>query len=606
MTSSEIREYILNNFPKLQASYAKYAAINLVIKSKVGKLVALLFNRMQKRLWQYWLEDVAAGRPIRWFVVKSRQQGSTTWFLGLILWLVTLWQNKSALLLAHDEPAAKALGVKFQYLYARSRAELKPKYRTMNRQQIHFATTLDEMEKTGEIGLDSIVDVMTGDSDGIGRSRTYQYVLITEFSKMDEIGIDIPKMMAAVAQCVEKSPDTAVLIENTVLNNAIGESAAKDFWEDEANGYRKIFIPWVADDSYRLDIPFGIYPELSPDPNSQYGNEIDEFEAIKEALIEWYPQYSNNLNSVELNHEAHCRIAWRRDVLDTQFFDIDYADRRVKFKQEYPTTVYDAFSVGVKSIYSVKRLLEREDFLTREGVVPERFEYDPRRDGFEYTKYGTLRVYEEPVEDARYAIGADAAQGIDGGDDSTLIVLKLPSLIEVASLNDIIPPTKFANMAAALGRLYNNALLAVELNDKGGYAAIQHLEDVVRYPNLYFMEGQNPANIKYGWVSNGVTKSIMISDSKQLVADNGVVINSKEVLKQLKTYVDLGNGKFGGLPGKPDDLVSGLQIAIQCAKAVHVPRPASKPKKAPKGSPDYLIAQMNHRQAVRDRFKRYG
>jgi hypothetical protein len=601
------REYIQNNFAILQANYQKYAAVNLMVKSKRGRLVRMLFNRIQRRLWQLLLADLKADIPIRWYVVKSRQQGSTSWFLGLLYWLLTMNENMAACMIAHDKEAAKSLGLKMQYLHFKGKKELRPSVRTMNRDQIHFANPLEVMDKTGEVGLDSIVDIFTGDSDGIGRSRTYQFGLITEFGTMADIGVNIHRMMEAVGNCIAEIPGTGIFIETT----ATGENDAKDFWYDEDNGYRKIFIPRVAEDEYRIDLPVGVYADLSSDPNSKYGDETEEFENTRRALVEWYDEFkqfeSNRLVSLQLDHEAHCRIAWRRRMLDRKFFG-DYVERRAKFKYEYPTTAEDAFSARSKTIFSIARIMEREDSIRIGKIEPSMWQFDKRATdrvrAFYETKHGNLRVFEEPLPQARYAIGGDAAQGVEDGDHSALVVLKLPSLKEVASINDIIPPYELAGIANYLGLLYNTALLGLEINDKGGHTALDYLFNVLRYPNLWYDPDQDPSNIRYGWITNGITKADMIAEAKHLIADNQVIINSKELISQLKTYVDLGNGKYGALPSKKDDLATAFMIAIQVAKSIHIARPYERPATAPKGSPDYIVQHLKERMNHNQRFKR--
>lgn len=595
------RLYIRDNFTTLQRNYKKYAAINLLIKGKAAQLVRFLFNRVQLRLWELFLEDWRANKPLRWYIVKSRQLGSTTWFLGLIYWLLTLRANMAAVFVAHNEKAAKEMGIKVQYLHFKGKPELRPEVRTMNREQIHFATPLEKMQKTGDPGLDSIIDIYTGDSDGIGRSRTYQLAVVTELGTMADMGMDIPKMMEALGNCIAEIPGTGIFIETT----ATGDNYAKDFWEDETNGYRKIFIPRVADESYRVDLKRGEYFELSRNPNAKYGDEVEEFENVKAALVEWYSEFklfeTSERVRLDLTHEAYCRMAWRRRMLDTKFFDPDYAIRRIKFKYEYPTTPHDAFAANSKTIFSITRILEREDELKRRKTTPTMYQFDRRTTNsersFYQTEYGNLRIFEPPIPGQRYAIGGDAAQGIDGGDDSALVVLKLPSLVEVASLNDIVVPSEFAGIAYNLGMLYNKALVGIELNDKGGYAALKFLDEILHYPNLWYVEDQNPADIRYGWITNGPTRSVMISEAKDLIAEKQVRINSKELIAQLKTFVDLGNGKYGALPGKHDDLAMAFMIAIQIAKSVHIPKPYEKPKTPPKGSPDYIIEQLKKRNS---------
>jgi hypothetical protein len=178
-------------------------------------------------------------------------------------------------------------------------------------------------------------------------------------------------------------------------------------------------------------------------------------------------------------------------------------------------------------------------------------------------------------------------------------------LSEVASTNDIISPSELAAIANYLGLLYNQALLGIELNDHGGHTAMNLLDEVYRYPNLYFDPEQDPSNIRYGWVTNRTSKGHMITTARELLYDRQTVINSVQLLSQLKTYVQLGPDKFGALPGKKDDLATAWMIALQIAQAVHIPRPFDPRTGPPKGSPDYIIAQLKARMN-RNPFNRTG
>ena len=64
-----------------------YARINIKIQNKNGRLIPLRFNRVQRMLWRWLLEDLRAGRPIRWYILKARQLGISTWALSLFYWM---------------------------------------------------------------------------------------------------------------------------------------------------------------------------------------------------------------------------------------------------------------------------------------------------------------------------------------------------------------------------------------------------------------------------------------------------------------------------------------------------------------------------------------
>ncbi len=79
-----------------------------------------------------------------------------------------------------------------------------------------------------------------------------------------------------------------------------------------------------------------------------------------------------------------------------------------------------------------------------------------------------LRVYFAPEHGKQYAIGADCAEGISGGDDSTAVVVDRSTGAAVAVLAAELEPYRQHPAAlAALSRFYNNAPVMVERNNHG-------------------------------------------------------------------------------------------------------------------------------------------
>src|SRR5688572_28121759 len=207
MNTQQIKEY----FTKLRTDFQFYCSVNIPIKNKAGKLVQFNFNRMQIKLWQWFLEDLISGRPIRWYVIKGRQMGSTLFFTCLFYWLTSLNSNKNACVIAQDKDAAEALGGKIQNYYQRSQTMLKPSVRIMNRSQIHFATPIDEFEKTGEIGLDCHIDSYPIERKNLGRSYTYQYALLTEFSMYPEVVEDVSDRLDSLLNTIGDYDGTVII-----------------------------------------------------------------------------------------------------------------------------------------------------------------------------------------------------------------------------------------------------------------------------------------------------------------------------------------------------------------------------------------------------------
>lgn len=599
---TQIREVsdgsIIKHFANFQARFDVYAQVILKIKSKAGQIIPFLFNRCQRRLWTLFLEDLKIGRPIRWYIVKGRQVGTTTWCIALLYWLTTLWPNRNALILNYDEKSAENLGGKVQDLFLNCRKIMRPSVRKMNRAEIHFANPIKKFSETGEIGLNSHIDNNTIDANEIARSYTYQYVLMSEYCLYEKNlkGKSLDDQLSALYATIPHLPGTVIIKESTPF----GDGQAKADWE-ASNGFRKIFISWVCEENYRLECPNDLV--LSDVEESHYGDEIAERQSILNELEFWYPEWNNDWQRME--YECRCRLSWRRYYIDTYL-----QGSKNLFRQEYPTTVAHAFAGKSESIFGGFRLKEIEDQIKLNNLTCTKYRYlhneeeNDHRRKFYQTAYGHLFVYEEPHRGTTYVIGGDGAQGIDGGDESTLFVLKLPYLEEVAFFSDIIAPDKFAGIAASLGRLYNNALLGIEINDKGGFAANDHLQNTYKYPNLYYRLGASNSarTMQYGFITNDINRQIMINDMTNLVKEGHITFRSLKIIDQMKTFIqNRKTGKCEARVGAHDDAVMAPMIAVQLARCVKTFEPIDTHKGVRKYSLDWWVMQQgrNSRQSRR-------
>jgi hypothetical protein len=590
-------EYIKQNLPLLREDFEKYAYVNLKIKNKQGRPQRLVFNKLQRKLNSIVSDLESQSKPVRVYVIKSRQTGSTTYWVALMFWIATMNSEKNIILIAHDDEGSEGLQDKFQNYYLRSNPLLKPSIRNMNRKETYFATSLTEYAKSGDIGLDNHVDSVTAAKKSIGRSYTYNHALITEFGLFEENGVDVKSMLGSLYQAVPEEAGTSIVIETT----AKGEGYAKDYWDNEENGFVKVFISWIADDTYTIHLSKnGIYFDLSTTQDSVYGNELDVYDEIEKEVIFWDSSNDLKTNPAELHHQVMCRLAWRRRTIHKKCQD----DKQI-FRQEYPLTVEDAFSTSATNVFPNRVTEPIYQQLKKYPITCRRFQYyhdetiiDAKKK-FHKALYGELKVYQDPIPGKRYVIGGDGAQGIEGGDPSALVVLALPELSTVATYEQVIGSIEFAGVSYWLSKLFNNALLGIELNDKGGYSTIQELEHNYPDANLYFQPVVRMVKgkpLRYGWVTNGVTRDLMISDTKNLLTKNHVQVYDIELVKQLRTFVKHTNGKLAAAIGRRDDLLMSLMIAMQLAKTMHIEHPNERPRIPPRNSCEGIIREMERKR----------
>lgn len=573
--------YIARRFTELSEwDFPVWAAINVFIKTKSGKRVRLFLNRIQRRMWDWVLEDLIAKRPIRWFILKARQEGVSTFWIAFFLWLTTLRANREALICAHDESSTFDFNNRLRAMYTQLHPMLQPKTHTNKRDLVYFSTSTHDRNRGAGIGLESKLVFRTAQAGHLGRSYNFHAVLLSEFALWPELRVDVADQMGGLLQVMSEEAGTIIILEST----AKGENEATKWWTDENNGYRKIFIPWCAFDEYRTpQLKYDKLKELSADPDSRYGNEVETERIIRDTLPIWYPQEVAEGGEEWMKEELRRRLHWRRRAIDTKCMG-----RLEVFKHEYPLTPADSFATGAKNQFNHESLEEMRAYVQAEGYTPIRCkliqdedETHPNRKFHRADGYGKVYFYRLPGEFQRehtsFVIGADTSMGMSmGADPSAAVVLAVSAdeTEEVASFNAVIPPFDFAELLNWLGRLYDDALIGAENHERGGFAVNDYLKKIWNYPRLYYprdmFTGKTKKDAPPGFkLNDDAVKSKLVSDLAQDINDHAILFRSLALIDQLKTFQQLKNNKLGGAPGCKDDFVSAAMIARFLKKHIH-------------------------------------
>lgn len=540
--------------------------------------------------------------------------GVSTFIAALFFWIASLRPNRGCLVVAHDLDSAGELHEKQKFFYKTLDPDLRPMQKLSNRRLLHFANP----DPSGPLGLESKIAVGTADNSNLGASFTIQAVHLSEFARYDKINPNIKDSMVSLNQAVPELPGTFVIKETT----GQGEGYHKDKW-DEDNEYEKIFLSFVADEEYRIEVDPDDYFVPSDDPNSQFGDEEDEGELIRQQVMVWYPEWKEDTpaNRKHIFHEIMCRLAWRRHYIASKT-----ENDKDKFRQEYPLTPEQAFAATGESVFDTMTLLSIQKSLKDSPYSFDRYGWSSHHDFEEIDLEGNkvwptrafvagpgpLTVYEDPLPGQIYVVGADPCEGYDDSDRSAAVVLRLPQLIQVAVWHGVIEPDEFGDVCAALGYRYNTALLGVEVNSIGK-ATVLRLQKKHMYPRLYRREVFDSTNLgkkqkKYGWHTNDATRPIMITAMRGAIKHGQILLTHMESVRELKTFQKLkgaslsGQSKIGAPAGKKDDLVIANCIALQMSRVQWMP--VKEEEKRPyKGTAQYyldLLDQQNHLGQGRD------
>lgn len=523
------------------------------------QIIPLVLSRTQRKLHDLLMKNN------RLIILKGRRHGLSTWAAAEGYWPAATKVGQGTMIVAHDEKTATNIFEMDQLFYSKSPAKLRPQYKIFNRKRIHF----ENPDPMGTPGLNSQIINWTANDPDLGASFALHHLHFSEVSRYENAGANIKRMMDSILPTVPMRPDCWIIMESTAEDGGL-------YFQEKflsPGNYTPIFLSYVSDEVCRLPLESTEqYPkQLYELKETLYGNEVEEKENILNELDKWYPELDHN----ERNHEVMCRLAWRRHVIKDQCHN----DWRT-FARIYPSTPEAAFASESMGVFLQSILVEERQILTDDPPHRTNKDYNTKavnlkqtewwNYAFEIRSHGPLEVFEEPMPNVRYVIGADPAYGIDQSDAAAAVVLRLPDLVEVATWNAPLSPLDFSELLYALGRIYNNALLGVESNAVG-YSTQENLLNRLHYPKLYIRRKHNSkAGVQigddFGWVTDKTSKELMISDLRDAVNNREIMLNSLRTISQLDVYRQLPNGKLGAPDGKHDDLVMALGIALQMAR----------------------------------------
>lgn len=344
--------------------------------------------------------------------------------------------------------------------------------------------------------LDSEYRVETAD-DNAGRGMTIHQLHCSEVSRWPRGGREtLASLRAAVV------PNGEIVLESTACG------AAGVFYEEwqkaEETGYTRHFFPWWYDKSYRED---GRRSKLMPLSHEE------------KALVE---QHGLNLG----------QIAWRRKQWQTM---------RGLAAQEYAEDPVSCFLASGECVFDLAAI---ERAAAHAGHAAESQEN------------GRLLIWLPPNRRGanQYIIGVDTAGGGAAGDYSCAQVIERSMGLQCAELHGHFPPFELARRVAALGHIYENALVAVERNNQG-HGVLAHLKDI-GYENLYGQGGQE------GWLTSVVTRPAMIENLAAVLVEQPELFRSLRLLEEMKTFVRHADGHAEAAEGAHDDCVMAMAIAL--------------------------------------------
>ena len=507
----------------------EYCESLLVIRNKKQELVPLRFNEAQSNLYAVIRQQAALGKPIRIIILKGRQEGISTVTEALMFQDTVTRPNVKTLIVAHDSGATGNLFKMNKLFYDCLPRRMQPMRKNSNAKELVFENpTREPKEKAKRPGLRSSIRCQTAGSGSVGRSDTLTNVHISEYAFWPK---DKKDLLLGIMQTVPNDPSTMVVIEST----ANGYDHFKELWDGAENGTNEwipVFLPWYLEKGYRMAVPPG---------------------------TEWTEEERQLQRDFGLDEE---QLQWRRWCIRA-----NCGGSVEEFRQEYPNTPAEAFLLSGTPFLD-NQALAVQQMHAPEPAVTGWFTYDapeeqgekPRNWQFTPAADGAVRIWKEPEKGVPYVLGGDTAG--EGSDCFTAHVLDNRTGEQVAELQQRQSEILYARQVYCLGRYYNTALAAIEVNF--GTYPVRKLEEW-NYPKLYQRERFDTyanAMVKaFGWQTSPATRPQMLAELHTVMEESPHVIRSRWTLGEMIVFVYDKNRKPQAAEGQHDDLVIAAAIA---------------------------------------------
>lgn len=552
-----IANYMLTDKGKaLRADIKKYpeymVEMFFVIVSKDQTTVPFFLNDVQREFQDILNRDIELyeqGKKLhlKYMIDKGRQQGFTSYINAYQLARAITQKNFSGYTLADNaDNTENIFSDKAKYYFDNLPEKIKPSVKYSSRKEFDFS-------KDGGGGLNSKWRVATAGNTDAGRSKTLNFFHGSEVA----FWADLNRILVGLAEAFTKN--CIVILEST----ANGFNHYKQLWDDD-NNYTKLFFEWWKTSEYRLDFESATVSD-------------DFIKRVTEAT-------TSSTDDADMESWIWYRLNWlKAKGLDWQqlyWYYNKWKDKKSSIKQEYPCSAEESFLATGKNFFNMEIVAKRLDELraTYEAKQPTRgyfiYSYgvsqwtgektiiDNSIEFIEDYEVGYVTLFNKDIPKTEpYTIGADTAG--DGSDYNQAYCINT-NQEQVAWIRLNKDEDLFADQLYCLGKMYNEALIAPEVN-----FSTYVVNTLVNreYPNIYVRENSPDAISKqlikkYGFLTNKATRPAMLGELKTLVRERAEVINDIEMLKEMFTFIVNEKSKPVAIEGEHDDTIMAYAITI--------------------------------------------
>jgi hypothetical protein len=539
MTQTEhnqmVVDALINNPDLIQDKAWRMENLYWII-TKDGKKAIFTMNRAQRHFFETYLN---VEHP--WFrniILKSRQLGFTTFIDIYILDEILFNTNKNGMIIAHKlEDATEIFDKKIDYALRNMADDVKETFFKMDRNSARKVQIT--LEYGPEKGSTSSISVGVS-----GRSGTFHYVHISEFAKMC---VMFPKR----ADEVIMGTFPAVPFDGKIFIESTAEGMAGSFYEMFNQNWltREKITPLLSQVLFMPHFYNWQYDDMEMKKIYQ-AVPVADMDVCPE--IDWASyQAEHKLSDIEITYYY---MKWQ------QLGGKNSTEAVKKLLQEYPTTVEEAFLSTGQCYFptaKVASLLATAKPGVKGELVP-----DPNGVyKFFENSAGNLEIFKQPEVGVQYIIGGDTAEGLAHGDSQILYIINHKTEECDAIYKSNVDPADLATIAYQIGKYYNWALMAIEVNKDGLW--VNDALEKMGYINLYYRKVFDDITQKvtkfFGWKTTSATRPFSLAALKAIFIrkDTGF---PAPLLNEMFTFVRNAKGRPEAMDKKHDDVIMAASI----------------------------------------------
>ena len=490
---------------------------------------------------------------VRALVLKARQMGSTTYNCAEFFAKTIFAEHTLSLIVAQDEDQTQYIMNMYESAYDFLPWWMKPRrgaYTT------GYELEFDDKDPTLRSlrpGLKSkVMARQSSKPTGVGRGKTFRRTLFSELAFWEN-GSQLSKALFPTMN----APDGHYIMESTA-------NGRNDHWHNlwrraEAGkiDWNPIFIPF-----YRREITYSL-----PIPKGEVFIRTKEEVEFCERILKKddFIIKDETLNWARAKKEEY--IATDGD--DTMFSQEYTSEPEESFQQSaitaFPRGIirkYTRLAVNPNWIGEIRFDRKSGEPKPTLRAITDKYDLQYPEDNDRF------HVWKMPERGCRYVVGGDVSLGNQGGDYSCLQVLRLSDFVgekdeQVACWHGLINPRALAGIACAIGHMYNEALVAIEVNGVG-ISTNNTLMRGYEYDNIYRYKRLDRltnfiTNIT-GFLSTPSSTDNLMSSMSTAFLEDEIIINCKYTMDEFNDYTE--EGAQGD--GAHDDYVDALMIALYC------------------------------------------